>query len=101
MTYEKKRFVPIIDCHCLPLQSQEQGYNIGHPSSTDLVFGQSNDELSPPPASELMSVVTCAEGTELEEALREISREISSEFSCARDTDLCTSPGWFSMRTFR
>uniref|UniRef100_A0A3B4FQT6 von Willebrand factor A domain-containing protein 5B2-like n=1 Tax=Pundamilia nyererei TaxID=303518 RepID=A0A3B4FQT6_9CICH len=56
---------------------------------------ESNDELSPPPASELMPVVTCADGTELEEALREISREISSEFSCAKDTDTGTSP-WSS-----
>uniref|UniRef100_A0A3P8SQA9 von Willebrand factor A domain containing 5B2 n=1 Tax=Amphiprion percula TaxID=161767 RepID=A0A3P8SQA9_AMPPE len=60
--------------------------------STGSVFGQSNDELSPPPASELMPVVTCADGTDLEEALREISREISSEFSCARDADPGTSP---------
>uniref|UniRef100_A0A3Q0R3R0 von Willebrand factor A domain containing 5B2 n=1 Tax=Amphilophus citrinellus TaxID=61819 RepID=A0A3Q0R3R0_AMPCI len=60
--------------------------------STGSVFGPSNDELSPPPASELMPVVTSADGTDLEEALREISREISSEFSCARDTDPGTSP---------
>lgn len=40
-----------------------------------------------------MPVVTCAQGSDLEEALREISREISSEFSCARDTDPGTSPG--------
>uniref|UniRef100_A0A665TR09 von Willebrand factor A domain containing 5B2 n=1 Tax=Echeneis naucrates TaxID=173247 RepID=A0A665TR09_ECHNA len=59
-----------------------KGLNRG---STGSVFGQSNDELSPPPASELMPVVTSADGTDLEEALREISREISSEFSCARD----------------
>ncbi|KAK7945698.1 hypothetical protein WMY93_001426 [Mugilogobius chulae] len=45
-----------------------------------------NDDLSPP-ASELMPVVTCPETNDLEEALREISREISSEFSCARDND--------------
>lgn len=57
------------------------------------MFGQSNDELSPPPTSELMPLVTCADGTDLEEALREISREISSEFSCAKDTDPGTSPG--------
>uniref|UniRef100_A0A3P8WAA4 von Willebrand factor A domain containing 5B2 n=1 Tax=Cynoglossus semilaevis TaxID=244447 RepID=A0A3P8WAA4_CYNSE len=60
--------------------------------STGSVFGQSNDELSPPPTSELMPVVKCADGNDLEEALREISREISSEFSCARDTDTGTSP---------
>uniref|UniRef100_A0A673AMZ7 von Willebrand factor A domain containing 5B2 n=1 Tax=Sphaeramia orbicularis TaxID=375764 RepID=A0A673AMZ7_9TELE len=70
-----------------------EGYKGAYRSSTGSVFGQSNDELSPPPASELMPVVTCADGTDLEEALREISREISSEFSCARDTDTGTSPG--------
>ncbi|XP_029380640.1 von Willebrand factor A domain-containing protein 5B1 [Echeneis naucrates] len=67
-----------------------KGLNRG---STGSVFGQSNDELSPPPASELMPVVTSADGTDLEEALREISREISSEFSCARDGDPGASPG--------
>ncbi|XP_056246960.1 von Willebrand factor A domain-containing protein 5B2 isoform X3 [Seriola aureovittata] len=72
-------------------ECQGQGYK--HRGSTGSVFGQSNDELSPPPASELMPVVTSADGTNLEEALREISREISSEFSCARDTDPGTSPG--------
>lgn len=56
------------------------------------VFDQSNDELSPPPASELMPVATCADAADLEEALREISREISSEFSCAKDIDP-SSPG--------
>lgn len=56
------------------------------------VFSQSNDDLSPP-TSELMPVATCANGTDLEEALREISREISSEFSCARDTDYATTLG--------
>ena len=40
-----------------------------------------------------MPVVTSADGTDLEEALREISREISSEFSCAKNTDPGTSPG--------
>lgn len=78
---------------CLILQSQGRGCKGVHRGSTGSVFGQSNDELSSPPASELMPVVTCAEGTDLEEALREISREISSEFSCARDTDPGTSPG--------
>lgn len=57
------------------------------------VFGQSNDELSPTAASELMPVVANVDGNDLEEALREISREISSEFSCARDTDPGISPG--------
>ncbi|XP_033181560.1 von Willebrand factor A domain-containing protein 5B1 [Mastacembelus armatus] len=74
-------------------ESQGRGYKGVHRGSTGSVFGQSNDELSPPPASELMPVATCADGTDLEEALREISREISSEFSCARDTDPGTSPG--------
>ncbi|XP_037643006.1 von Willebrand factor A domain-containing protein 5B1 isoform X1 [Sebastes umbrosus] len=73
-------------------ESQGRGYK-GHRDSTGSVFGQSNDEESSPPASELMPVVTCADGTDLEEALREISREISSEFSCARNTDPGTSPG--------
>lgn len=40
-----------------------------------------------------MPVVTSADGTDLDEALREISREISSEFSCAKNTDPGTSPG--------
>ncbi|XP_037837974.1 von Willebrand factor A domain-containing protein 5B1 [Kryptolebias marmoratus] len=64
-----------------------------HRDSMGSVFGQSNDELSSPPPSELMPVVTCADAMDLEEALREISREISSEFSCARDIDPGTSPG--------
>uniref|UniRef100_A0A3Q3EYF0 von Willebrand factor A domain containing 5B2 n=1 Tax=Kryptolebias marmoratus TaxID=37003 RepID=A0A3Q3EYF0_KRYMA len=62
-----------------------------HRDSMGSVFGQSNDELSSPPPSELMPVVTCADAMDLEEALREISREISSEFSCARDIDPGTS----------
>ncbi|XP_028988333.1 von Willebrand factor A domain-containing protein 5B1 isoform X2 [Betta splendens] len=74
-------------------ESQGQGYKGVHRGSAGSVFGQSNDELSPPPAAELMPVGTCADGADLEEALREISREISSEFSCARDTDPGTSPG--------
>uniref|UniRef100_A0A096MA53 von Willebrand factor A domain-containing protein 5B1 n=1 Tax=Poecilia formosa TaxID=48698 RepID=A0A096MA53_POEFO len=63
-----------------------------HRDSVGSVFTHSNDELSPPPSSELMPVVTHSDRTELEEALREISREISSEFSCARETDLGISP---------
>ncbi|KAK5919445.1 hypothetical protein CgunFtcFv8_023338 [Champsocephalus gunnari] len=73
--------------------SQGRGYKGVHRGSTGSVFGQSNDELSPPPASELMPTVTPADGTDLEEALREISREISSEFPCAKNTDPGTSPG--------
>lgn len=79
------------------LQSHGHGYKDLHRGSTGSVFGQSNDELSPPPASELMPVVTCADGTDLEEALRIISREISSEFSCAKDTDPGISPGQSSI----
>ncbi|XP_034040010.1 von Willebrand factor A domain-containing protein 5B1 isoform X2 [Thalassophryne amazonica] len=74
-------------------EPQDRDYKGIHRNSTGSVFGPSNDELSPPSASELMPVVTCAEGNNLDEALREISREISSEFSCAKDTDPCTSPG--------
>uniref|UniRef100_A0A3Q3M199 von Willebrand factor A domain containing 5B2 n=1 Tax=Mastacembelus armatus TaxID=205130 RepID=A0A3Q3M199_9TELE len=77
-------------------KSQGRGYKGVHRGSTGSVFGQSNDELSPPPASELMPVATCADGTDLEEALREISREISSEFSCARDTDPGLETDWSS-----
>jgi len=40
-----------------------------------------------------MPVLTCADGTNLDEALREISREISSEFSCAKNIDPGSSPG--------
>ncbi|XP_033960747.1 von Willebrand factor A domain-containing protein 5B1 [Pseudochaenichthys georgianus] len=43
--------------------------------------------------TDLMPMVTPADGTDLEEALREISREISSEFPCAKNTDPGTSPG--------
>ncbi|KAJ3595084.1 hypothetical protein NHX12_004389 [Muraenolepis orangiensis] len=59
--------------------------------STGSVFGLSNDELSPPSTSELFPVTTSTDGTELEEALKEISREISSEFSCAREADPSTA----------
>uniref|UniRef100_A0A8D3DKY4 von Willebrand factor A domain containing 5B2 n=1 Tax=Scophthalmus maximus TaxID=52904 RepID=A0A8D3DKY4_SCOMX len=74
-------------------ETHGRGYKGVHRGSAGSVFDQSNDELSPPPTSELMPVVTSADGTDLEEALREISREISSEFSCAKDTDPGTSPG--------
>ncbi|CAL8281651.1 unnamed protein product [Lota lota] len=50
--------------------------------STGSVFGPSTDELSPSSASELLPG-----RTELEDALKEISREISSEFSCAREAE--------------
>ncbi|KAM4551656.1 von Willebrand factor A domain-containing protein 5B2 [Odontesthes bonariensis] len=75
------------------IESQGWEHKRLHRDSTGSVFGQSNDELSPPTTSELMPVVTGADGTDLDEALREISREISSEFSCARVTDPGTSPG--------
>ncbi|XP_014328160.2 von Willebrand factor A domain-containing protein 5B1 [Xiphophorus maculatus] len=74
-------------------ECQERDYRGVHHDSVGSVFTHSNDELSPPPSSELMPVVMHSDRTELEEALREISREISSEFSCARDTDLGISPG--------
>ncbi|XP_028329442.1 von Willebrand factor A domain-containing protein 5B1 isoform X2 [Gouania willdenowi] len=73
-------------------EPQTQSYKGQHSGSTGSVFGQSNDELSPP-GSELMPVVTSVDGGDLEEALREISREISTEFSCAIDTEPSTSPG--------
>ncbi|XP_047445518.1 von Willebrand factor A domain-containing protein 5B1 [Mugil cephalus] len=75
------------------IESQGRGCKGLNRGSSGSVFGLSSEELSPPPASELMPMVACAEGTDLEEALREISREISSEFSCARDTDPGISPG--------
>ncbi|KAM9791699.1 von Willebrand factor A domain-containing protein 5B2 isoform 2-T2 [Syngnathus typhle] len=56
------------------------------------VFCPSNDDISPP-TSELMPAVTCPDGNDLEEALKEISREISSEFSCAKDVDPDPSAG--------
>lgn len=61
--------------------------------STGGGFAQSSDELSPPPTSELMPVATCTDGNDLEEAVKEISREISSEFSCAKDTKTGPGPG--------
>ncbi|KAF6728487.1 von Willebrand factor A domain-containing protein 5B2 [Oryzias melastigma] len=80
-------------------EAQGRDYRELHCGSMGSVFSQSNDDLSPP-TSELMPVATCANGTDLEEALREISREISSEFSCARDTDYATTlgvePDWSS-----
>uniref|UniRef100_A0A3P9MD99 von Willebrand factor A domain containing 5B2 n=1 Tax=Oryzias latipes TaxID=8090 RepID=A0A3P9MD99_ORYLA len=73
-------------------ETQGRDHKELHCGSMVSVFSQSNDDLSPP-VSELMPVATCANGTDLEEALREISREISSEFSCARDADYATSLG--------
>nr|XP_057923102.1 von Willebrand factor A domain-containing protein 5B1 isoform X2 [Doryrhamphus excisus] len=68
-------------------ECQGQGNKGPHNASMGSIFCQSNDEISPP-TSELMPVAACSEGNDLEEALREISREISSEFSCAKDADL-------------
>uniref|UniRef100_A0A672F507 von Willebrand factor A domain containing 5B2 n=1 Tax=Salarias fasciatus TaxID=181472 RepID=A0A672F507_SALFA len=87
--YPGDRLIGYCTLYDMTLFKTKQGL---HGGSSGSVFGQSNDELSPPPASELMPVVTCADGADLEEALREISREISSEFSCARDTDPGTEP---------
>ncbi|XP_052319968.1 von Willebrand factor A domain-containing protein 5B2 [Oncorhynchus keta] len=74
-------------------EGRGRGYKGLSRGSVGSVFGQSNDELSPPSVSELLPLVTSSEGADLEEALREISREISSEFSCAKDTDTGTSTG--------
>nr|XP_046215427.1 von Willebrand factor A domain-containing protein 5B2 isoform X2 [Oncorhynchus gorbuscha] len=74
-------------------EGRGRGYKGLSRGSVGSVFGLSNDELSPPSASELLPLVTSSEGADLEEALREISREISSEFSCAKDTDTGTSTG--------
>ncbi|XP_056912304.1 von Willebrand factor A domain-containing protein 5B1 isoform X4 [Takifugu flavidus] len=69
-------------------ESHRQDYKGVHCGSTGSVFGLSNDELSPSSTTELMPMVT---GTDnLQEAVKEISREISSEFSCAKDN---TDPG--------
>ncbi|XP_061696468.1 von Willebrand factor A domain-containing protein 5B1 isoform X2 [Syngnathoides biaculeatus] len=67
-------------------ECQERGYKVLENASVGSVFCPSNDDISPA-TSELMPAVTCPEGHDLEEALREISREISSEFSCAKDAD--------------
>lgn len=48
----------------------------------------SQDELCPPRSMELLELqAASSEHGDIEEALREISREISSEFSCARPPD--------------
>ncbi|XP_061653500.1 von Willebrand factor A domain-containing protein 5B1 isoform X2 [Phyllopteryx taeniolatus] len=73
-------------------ECQERGCKGVHNTSMGSVLCPSNDDISPP-TSELMPAVTCPEGNDLEEALREISREISSEFSCAKDADPDPSTG--------
>ncbi|XP_054623057.1 von Willebrand factor A domain-containing protein 5B1 isoform X2 [Dunckerocampus dactyliophorus] len=67
-------------------ECQGRSYKSTHNASMGSVFCQSNDDISPP-TSELMPAAACSEGNDLEEALKEISREISSEFSCAKDAD--------------
>ncbi|KAM6948207.1 von Willebrand factor A domain-containing protein 5B1 [Aplochiton taeniatus] len=74
-------------------EGRGRGYKGVSRGSMGSVFGLSNDEHSPPPASELLPMTTSMEGGDLEVALREISREISSEFSCARDPDAGTAAG--------
>ncbi|XP_029687299.1 von Willebrand factor A domain-containing protein 5B1 isoform X2 [Takifugu rubripes] len=69
-------------------ESHRQDYKGVHCGSTGSVFGLSNDELSPSSTTELMPMVTGSDN--LQEAVKEISREISSEFSCAKDN---TDPG--------
>ncbi|KAL0966471.1 hypothetical protein UPYG_G00295680 [Umbra pygmaea] len=64
--------------------------------SVGSVFGPSNDEMSPPLSSELLPLGTASECADMEEALRDISREISSEFSCAKDTDTGGEIDWSS-----
>ncbi|XP_077413737.1 von Willebrand factor A domain-containing protein 5B2 [Vanacampus margaritifer] len=73
-------------------ECQERDYKGAQNASVGSVFCPSNDDLSPP-TSELMPAATCPEGNDLEMALREISREISSEFSCAKDVDADASAG--------
>nr|XP_061795330.1 von Willebrand factor A domain-containing protein 5B2-like [Nerophis lumbriciformis] len=76
-------------------ECQELGYKRTRNVSVGSVFCPSNDDISPP-TSELMPAVTCPEGNDLEEALREISREISSEFSCAKDAYHSMDVDWSS-----
>lgn len=75
-----------------PTYMFQRGYKGIHNTSMGSVSCPSNDDISPP-TSELMPAVNCPEGNDLEEALREISREISSEFSCAKDVDPETCAG--------
>ncbi|XP_069053362.1 von Willebrand factor A domain-containing protein 5B2 isoform X2 [Lepisosteus oculatus] len=59
--------------------------------SVSSVFAQSQDELSTPSTADIRRPSPGpSERCDIEEALREISREISSEFSCARPTDTGT-----------
>ncbi|XP_059357316.1 von Willebrand factor A domain-containing protein 5B2 isoform X2 [Carassius carassius] len=58
------------------------------PSTTELL-----QPLVPPEERERDAVKECVVEGDFEEALLEISREISSEFSCAHTTDNAVSPG--------
>ncbi|XDV27953.1 hypothetical protein PO909_031394 [Leuciscus waleckii] len=58
------------------------------PSTSELL-----QPLVPPEERERDAVKECGVEGDFEEALREISREISSEFSCAHATDIAVSPG--------
>ncbi|XP_019712211.1 von Willebrand factor A domain-containing protein 5B2-like [Hippocampus comes] len=79
-------YCTLYDMTTFKAKKTERGYKGIHNTSMGSVFCPSNDDISPP-TSELMPAVTCPEGNDLEEAMREISREISSEFSCAKDAD--------------
>lgn len=58
------------------------------PSTSELL-----QPLVPPEERERDAVKECIVEGDFEEALLEISREISSEFSCAHTTDNAVSPG--------
>ncbi|XP_030631476.1 von Willebrand factor A domain-containing protein 5B1 [Chanos chanos] len=73
-------------------EGRSHGFKGVSRGSVSSVFGHSQDEISSPLAGELLQAVAApAEGEDMEEALREISREISSEFSCARAPDSNTN----------
>ncbi|XP_061776153.1 von Willebrand factor A domain-containing protein 5B2 isoform X1 [Nerophis ophidion] len=85
-------YCTLYDMTTFKAKCQGRAYKDTRNVSIGSVFCQSNDEMSPP-TSELMPAAACSEGNDLEEALREISRDISSEFSCAKDAD---PTGWSS-----
>lgn len=58
------------------------------PSTSELL-----QPLVPPEEHERDAVKESGVDGDFEEALREISREISSEFSCAHASDIAVSPG--------
>uniref|UniRef100_A0AAV2JPY6 VWFA domain-containing protein n=1 Tax=Knipowitschia caucasica TaxID=637954 RepID=A0AAV2JPY6_KNICA len=84
-------YCTLYDCSNFKSKKTETA-GVRNPSSSSVC----NNDLSPSNSSELMPVVTSSEGNDLEEALREISREISSEFSCARNTDPGMDVEWSS-----